>query len=281
MSAPPADPMRPYLLGRLGEEAQDRLERRLLADADAIDALEAAQDDLIEDYLDGALEPADRAAFEAHFLAAPSHAESLACARLVREALLREAGEAPARPTAGRRGPRPIVVAWLGAAAALVLAAVWLGQGAPERPQVAGSLPPTATVPRGPAVPSSPPPGATEPAAPAARPVRTASATFLVNREMSAAGEATALHLERGVEGVQLEIVLEGASAYRQLAAQLVTAGGAAIEWKDLAPSEIVTLRLAASRLPAGVHTLVLTGRQVRGGPAEELDRWRLSVRKP
>jgi hypothetical protein len=279
MSAPPADGMRGYLLGQLGEDEQDRLEQRLLADADAFPALEAAQDDLIEDYLDGALEPADRAAFEAHFLAAPSHAESLACARLVREALLREAAEAAPLPAAReRRRPRPLMVGWLGAAAALVLAAVWLGQGAREQPQVARSFPPAATVSPMPSAPSGPRPA--EAAAPSARPVRTASATFLVNREMSAAGAATALELDGGVDEVQLEIVLEGASAYRQLAARLVTSGGAPIEWKALAPSEIVTLRLAAPRLPSGVHTLVLTGRPAEGGTAVELDRWTLAVRR-
>jgi hypothetical protein len=279
MSAPPAERMRGYLLGQLGEEEQDRIERGLLADADAFPALEAAQDELIEDYLDGALEPADRAAFEAHFLAAPSHAESLACARLVREALLREAGEAAAPTAAGaRRGSRRLVVAWLGAAAAVVLAVVWLGRGTREQPQVAGSLPPATTL----AIPSSSPAlVATEPeGAPSARPVRTASATFLVNREMSAAGEATALRLDAGIDEVQLEIVLEAASAYRQLAARLVTSGGATVEWKALAPREIVVLKLAADRLPAGAHTLVLTGRPAEGGDAVELDRWTLAVRK-
>ena len=278
MSARPTDGMRGYLLGQLGEKQQDRLEWRLLADADAFPDLEAAQDELIEDYLNGALGPADRAAFEAHFLAAPSHAESLACARLVREALLRDAADtAPPSAAPRRRGRRPLLVVWLGAAAALV-AAVWLGQGARERAQVARSLPPTATASP---VPSAPGPGATEPAPPSARPVRIASATFMVNPEMSVAGGATALQLDAGVEEVQLEIVLEGASAYRQLAARLVTSGGAPIEWNGLAPAEIVTLRLAAHRLPVGVHTLVLTGRPGEGGPAVELDRWTLAVRKP
>jgi hypothetical protein len=280
MSAPPVERMRGYLLGQLGEEEQDRIERGLLADADAFPALEAAQDELIEDYLDGALEPADRAAFEAHFLAAPSHAESLACARLVREALLREAGEATAPAAAGARGgPRRPVVAWLGAVAAVVLAVVWLVRGTREQPEVAGSLPPATTL----RVPSSSrglSPAATEPATPSARPVRTASATFLVNREMSAAGEATALRLDAGVDEVQLEIVLEAASAYRQLAARLVTSGGATVEWKALAPREIVVLKLAADRLPAGAHTLVLTGRPAEGGDAVELDRWTLAVRR-
>ena len=283
MNASPLDPMRRYLLGQLEEEELDRLERRLLAEDEAFAGLDAAQDDLIEDYLDGTLGAADRAAFEAHFLAAPAHAESLACARLVREGLLRETAEV-ARPAAARPGRlQPGAVAlWLGAAAAAVLVAIWLGRAPSDGPSIAGSSPPSGSAVPGPAEPASPRPGVSQPPATAAPlPVRTASATFIVNRAMSAGSEATTLQLDPGVEEARLEILLEGAAAYRDLSARLVPPDGAPIEWKRVAPREIVRLPLSVRRLAPGVYTLVLTGRPREGGEAVELDRWDLAVRRP
>jgi len=62
--------VRDYLLGRLGEESARRreVEERLINDTDFQTELDAAEDDLIDDYLRGALSADDRKDFERYFL---------------------------------------------------------------------------------------------------------------------------------------------------------------------------------------------------------------------
>ena len=57
-----------YLLGNLTEEEQVRVEDRAFADRDYMGALNAAEADLIDDYVKGELTQADRRAFESRFL---------------------------------------------------------------------------------------------------------------------------------------------------------------------------------------------------------------------
>ncbi|HJQ31458.1 MAG TPA: CHAT domain-containing protein [Pyrinomonadaceae bacterium] len=61
---------RDFLLGRLPAEspARRRIERRLVLDADFSAELDAAEDDLIDDYARGALSPSERGDFERNFL---------------------------------------------------------------------------------------------------------------------------------------------------------------------------------------------------------------------
>jgi hypothetical protein len=76
--------MRRYLLGQLGEPDGQAIEDRILGGAPLFATLEEAEDDLIEDYLEGALAEDDRARFEGHFLASPRRQQSLACAEMLR-----------------------------------------------------------------------------------------------------------------------------------------------------------------------------------------------------
>src|SRR5262249_6202613 len=60
-----------YLLGRLPEEEQTRLEERLLTDDDFFERLNLAEDELVDDYLAGSLDAENRQRFDKQFLAAP------------------------------------------------------------------------------------------------------------------------------------------------------------------------------------------------------------------
>ncbi|HEX8501094.1 MAG TPA: CHAT domain-containing protein [Pyrinomonadaceae bacterium] len=106
--------VRKYLLGELeGEEPGRRVEERLLLDPDFWAELEEAEDDLIDDYVRGALGAGERASFERHFLSTPERLEKLAFARVFNRRLTPapevEVTSAPARTQA----PAPRRFAWL------------------------------------------------------------------------------------------------------------------------------------------------------------------------
>jgi hypothetical protein len=57
-----------YFLGRLTEDEQSALEERFFTDAAYSDFLQSVEDDLVDDYVRGALSSAERERFEKHFL---------------------------------------------------------------------------------------------------------------------------------------------------------------------------------------------------------------------
>ena len=73
---------RDFLLGRLGDEspARRRMEERLLLDPDFTAEMDAAEDDLIDDYVRGRLSAREREDFERYFLVTAERRESLAFA---------------------------------------------------------------------------------------------------------------------------------------------------------------------------------------------------------
>src|ERR1041384_503134 len=78
--------IRQYLLGELSDEAQrQQVEERLLTDDDFFQELEITEDELIDQYLTGALTADERRNFESHFLAAPERQRKLSFARALRK----------------------------------------------------------------------------------------------------------------------------------------------------------------------------------------------------
>jgi hypothetical protein len=127
--------IRRYLLGDLDEARAAALEDRYLADPAVVDDVVAAEEALIEAFLDGRLGGADRHRFETHYLASPVHRDRVAIVRALRE-----------RPAAVVSAPlRPSFYGWVAMAAAVVLASLWI---------VSRSAPPPQQV----VVPPSPPP---------------------------------------------------------------------------------------------------------------------------
>jgi hypothetical protein len=70
-----------YLLGHLTEEEQIRVEDRAFAEPGYLRALEAAEADLVDDYVRGELSQADRQAFERRFLTSPLRRKKVEFAR--------------------------------------------------------------------------------------------------------------------------------------------------------------------------------------------------------
>jgi hypothetical protein len=83
---PEANVIRQYLLGRFDDqdERESALSEQILFNDDLAELVESVEDEIIEEYLDGALVPVDRKAVEDYFLRAPERKEKLRFARVLR-----------------------------------------------------------------------------------------------------------------------------------------------------------------------------------------------------
>src|SRR5206468_5060518 len=79
-----------YLLGDLPQADRERLEKESLADANAQEALVAAQNDLLDSYVRGDLSPNQRQQFEAEFLSRTAMSLDLEVARMLIDPAVRE-----------------------------------------------------------------------------------------------------------------------------------------------------------------------------------------------
>jgi TonB family protein len=79
-----ASQTRKYLLGQLSEEQQSRVEECLFTDAEFLEEVELAEDDLIEAYVCGKLSSVERRQFETHFLTTPERRRHLEVTRTLR-----------------------------------------------------------------------------------------------------------------------------------------------------------------------------------------------------
>ena len=106
-----------YLLGQMDPEEQARLEERYMADPESRQELEAAERDLIDQYVRGEL--ADPEQFEKYFLNSPRRRQKVEFAR----ALMQSLGRAPVSPEKSHISFLNLRLrAWLPVAATLVLA---------------------------------------------------------------------------------------------------------------------------------------------------------------
>lgn len=137
--------MRAFLLGQLGEAEAAAIEEAAFEDPASFEELQTVEDELYEAYLDGALAPPDKVAFERRMLSTPEGRTKLA--RLQSLVQLARAERRPeAAPNAARAEPSWLarLQAWIGAlsppvrafamvAVAVVIGAgVLLGRGEPE-----------------------------------------------------------------------------------------------------------------------------------------------------
>src|SRR5689334_16904448 len=60
--------LREYLLGKLGEAEQEKIEQRLMVEDELSDEFEASKDDLVEEYFADELGTTERQFFKEHFL---------------------------------------------------------------------------------------------------------------------------------------------------------------------------------------------------------------------
>jgi hypothetical protein len=67
--------IRQYLLGKLDDAEQEKIEERLMVEDDLFDEFEASKDELVEEYCAGDLDRPEREWFASHYLASPEGRE--------------------------------------------------------------------------------------------------------------------------------------------------------------------------------------------------------------
>jgi len=67
--------IRDYLLGRLSDEEEEKLEERLMVDDELFEELEISKGEIVEEYSAGELSQSDRQSFEERYLASPEGRE--------------------------------------------------------------------------------------------------------------------------------------------------------------------------------------------------------------
>jgi len=127
--------LRSYLLGELNGDEADALERRLLLEDDLFELSEAIEADLLAEYAQGGLAPAERERVQRRLASSPQGRERLLLARSLSR-LAEEAPKAevlPFAPHAATPSRRPMP-RWLALAAGLLVAAglAWLALEQPH-----------------------------------------------------------------------------------------------------------------------------------------------------
>jgi hypothetical protein len=135
--------LRHFLLGTLDDEERQRIETRFMTDPVSRERILAAEQDLFEDYLEEALETADRERFLLQYADTPEQRQKLRITRSVKEWATREANlTQDGRTTVSiwsrlRDGlrVRPVFVIPLAITAMIVIvfAAVWLNRRTEQR----------------------------------------------------------------------------------------------------------------------------------------------------
>lgn len=125
--------IRTYLLGRIGpeEEIAAKVDERMLADPEFSLLIDVIEDEILEEYIDGALTDVDIDAVESHFLVPPERQLKLRRMRLISRHVARldaekNTAQSEAQDRAGSPGPKRLLIfpslrTWAEIAAGLAL----------------------------------------------------------------------------------------------------------------------------------------------------------------
>ena len=255
--------VRRYLLGQMSEDEVEALEGEYFAHAETLEQVWGIENDLVDAYVAGELAPAERSAFESHYLASPLHRDRVASARALRAAV----AESPAR------APLRRATAWtpwlaLAAGVVLILAAWWLQTRPRPRPDVMAQAQPTPsaapTVERSEAAP-------TPTAAP--RTIAPAYAVSLPPVLLRGSQATPVLRIPAGTADVAITLEgdpPEGVAAGTRLPFTVSTVEGTVIARGNVrsTPTGLGTARVAARHLAPGDYILsVQSDRSAQEGP--------------
>ncbi len=127
--------LRQFLLGRVTDEERQRIESLFLTDAEAKERTIAAEQELIDDYLEGALATEDRKQFHLHYGQTPEQQQKLRIARSIKEWAAAETATTDPVPVTSSgwgvvgqrlRSKSALVTSIALAAMILIVAAIWL-----------------------------------------------------------------------------------------------------------------------------------------------------------
>jgi hypothetical protein len=276
-SNPPDDELlRSYLLGELTEDEADAVEGRLLTEDELFELCEAIEADLLAEYAQGGLAPAERERVRQRLASSPQGQERLRLARSLNVLAKEKTAVLPfVRRTAPSRRP---ALRWAALAAGLLAAAglAWLSleqshtthQESQQRP-----APVIAETPRAHEVPAPPPAPAAPPVAPAPEPVKAVFQLALTSLRGSESVEKLRVPAKAGT--VELQISVEGMEdlqsfhlTVRNRKAEIIKA------WTGLKPKSLNGVRalvvdLPAERLPAGKYEIQAQGLAAGGEPED------------
>lgn len=77
--------LKAYLLGRLGEKDEERVENRLLSDPEFVEEFDITVNELTDEYVAGEVQGAEREQMERYFFAAPARRQKLRVAQALKE----------------------------------------------------------------------------------------------------------------------------------------------------------------------------------------------------
>jgi hypothetical protein len=118
--------LREYLLGRLDGSECAEIDEKIFADNNFAETVGLAEDEIIEDYLEGTLSGPERQAAEDHFFQSPEHLHKLHFAQLLRRQLGKKKHSDYPRPISP---PIPKAFYWAAAISIVVLLALTTGLG--------------------------------------------------------------------------------------------------------------------------------------------------------
>lgn len=253
MSIPENHELRALLLHTLGEAESRALEERVMAEDGVQEALQEAENDLLDDYASGRLSEPDRAGVERHLLATSEARQRLAVARALNRTHRGASNVTPfVRPgaaTQGRRNPRRTWQVVFAAAACVALVAILLPYGL-HRPAATTDLLLLADSERG--TPS---------------------------RSVSIAAPARDVRLEVEIPMISSTSIY-GVEVLDAQGQRLYSASD--LRARDVSGYTVVDLVVPAQAFAAGERTVVLRESQGAGTPASpvELFRWQVLVSK-
>ena len=259
--------IRRYLLGVTDERESAAIEQRFLDDPDTLDEVAVLEDDLIEDYLEGSLEPTALAQFERHYLAAPRHRARVETVRRLIAASRDATGEPRTVETSVPRAA-PRWSGWLSLATAAVLAfvvagAIWTYRASPNNAPTATAPIPSTSVAGQPPSPQAPP-AAPRVFAFSVSPVGVRSGDNRPSLVVPDGVDVVALDLERGDGDERLRAPR---AVVRTVSGGDAWSGPATVD--NLPAGIVARLEIPAPRLPADDYTVTLIDSDRQGRERE------------
>ncbi len=261
---------RRYLLGEASEDERAAIEREYFADEGALEKMEAAEEELVEDYLSNGLTLDERDRFERDYLSAPHRRRRLETVR----------GLIAAGSTAPRRSLAWSVPLFALAAAALlaVAAGVWwmAGTQRPLGPTAGGqqtAMPPPSTPPSVEPSPTAPP---------AAAPAPRVFAFTLSPLSVRAAGDSPSVTIPTGTDVLRLQLEGDARAARLESARAVVRPVTGDEVWRGTAddaragPGSVAQIDVPAVKLPPDDYIVTLFSAGTNG---VEQERYRYFLR--
>jgi len=280
MSDPDRSAHRQYLLGQATADDCEAAERAYCGDEAALDRMAAAEEDLVEDYVDNCLAPDERRQFERHYLTTAEHRVRVDTIRRLRAAADSQQRKRSA-PVFAARPSREQPYWWLAAAAAVLLTIAGTWMFLPRRPSRTVAETPLPAAPNVPTATGAAPSGRAE--TPGARSPQV-FAVSLSPAAVRSASTTAAIVMPPGTDVVGLRLEGEGAPTMISNARVAIrTVSGVEI-WHgpatatDQPPGIVARADVPARLLHVDDYLVVLFGTD-RSGDERERYRYFLRIR--